>query len=241
MVETFAALLFAHVLADFVFQSNWMVANKARPSGFAAHAAVVLATLLISLGQWHPALAGLAALHMLIDLIKTRLPQRLAAFLADQALHLVSLAALALWQPQLWAASPYAGHGALPAAMVLIAGALIATRGGGFAIGLLMAPFAAQIPAEHAPASLPGAGRLIGILERGLIFALILFGQAEGVGLLIAAKSILRFGVVKDDRALSEYVIIGTLASVGWAIVAAFATQTLLGLLPPLGILPLAP
>jgi hypothetical protein len=47
--------------------------------------------------------------------------------------------------------------------------------------------------------------------------------------------------VVKDDRALSEYVIIGTLASVGWAILTAFATQILLTALPPLGILPLAP
>jgi hypothetical protein len=241
MLETFAALLFAHVVADFVLQSNWIVANKARPAGFAAHTALVLATLLVSLGQLHPALFGLAALHMVIDLIKTRLPQGLAAFLADQALHLISLAALSLWQPNLWALSPYASLTALPAILTLLSGAIIATRGGSFAIGLLMAPFAAQIPSEHAPASLPGAGRLIGILERGLIFALVLFGQAGGVGLLIAAKSILRFGVVKDDRALSEYVIIGTLASVGWAILAAFATQMLLGALPPLGILPLAP
>jgi hypothetical protein len=241
MLETFTALLFAHVLADFVFQSNWMVANKARPAGFAAHAAVVLATLLAAFGQAHPALFGLAALHMAIDLIKTRLPQGISAFLADQALHLASLAALACAFPGLWGTSPYAGLPALPALMVLLSGAVIATRGGSFAIGLLMAPFAAQIPAEHAPASLPGAGRLIGILERGLIFALVLFGQAGGVGLLIAAKSILRFGVVKDDRALSEYVIIGTLASVGWAILAAFATQMLLSALPPLGILPATP
>lgn len=59
---------------------------------------------------------------------------------------------------------------------------------------------------------------MIGLLERGLIFALILLGQPGGVGLLIAAKSILRFGAVKDDRALSEYVIIGTLASFAWAL-----------------------
>jgi hypothetical protein len=48
---------------------------------------------------------------------------------------------------------------------------------------------------------------------------MVLFGQAQGVGLLIAAKSILRFGAVKDDRRLSEYVIIGTLASFGWALI----------------------
>ena len=66
-------------------------------------------------------------------------------------------------------------------------------------------------------------------------------GQPEGVGLLMAAKSILRFGAVKDDRALSEYVIIGTLASFGWAMLAGYGTAALLSLLPPLGILPATP
>lgn len=239
MIETFAALLFAHVLADFVFQTNAMVANKARATGFASHGAVVLAMLLLVMGQLHPALIWLAALHMAIDLAKTRVPPGLRAFLADQAAHLVTLLAAALWLPDLWEQGIWTGQTALPGLMALGAGAIIATRGGGFAIGMLMAPFAANLPETRD--SLPGAGRLIGLLERGLIFALVLFGQAGGVGLLIAAKSILRFGVVKDDRALSEYVIIGTLASVGWAILSAFGTQFLLIALPPLGIPPITP
>lgn len=115
--------------------------------------------------------------------------------------------------------------------MALTAGGILASRAGGFAIGLLMAPFAAA-----SPDGLPGGGRVIGQLERGLIFAMILLGQPEGVGLLIAAKSILRFGAVKDDRAASEYVIIGTLASVIWALLAAHGTAALLSVLPPLGI-----
>ncbi len=78
-------------------------------------------------------------------------------------------------------------------------------------------------------------------MERGLIFALVLLGQPQGVGLLIAAKSILRFGAVRDDRALSEYVIFGTLASFGWALIAAYATLAVLDHLPPLGILPVSP
>jgi hypothetical protein len=70
---------------------------------------------------------------------------------------------------------------------------------------------------------------------------MILLGQPEAVGLLIAAKSILRFGAVKDDRAASEYVIIGTLASFGWALLAAHGTQLLLASLPALGILAATP
>ena len=104
-----------------------------------------------------------------------------------------------------------------------------------------MAPFAAHLPADVTAESLPGAGRVIGQLERGLIFALVLLGQPQGVGLLMAAKSILRFGAVKDDRALSEYVIIGTLASFAWALLVAYATIAGLSALPPLGIPPAMP
>jgi hypothetical protein len=104
-----------------------------------------------------------------------------------------------------------------------------------------MGRFARNLPPLSRAESLPDAGQAIGLMERGLIFTLVLVGQPEGVGLLIAAKSILRFGAVKDDRALSEYVIIGTLASFGWALVAAYATLALLSALPPLGIPTVSP
>jgi hypothetical protein len=74
-----------------------------------------------------------------------------------------------------------------------------------------------------------------------LIFLLVLTGQAAGIGFLIAAKSVLRFGAVKDEGKLSEYVIIGTLASFGWAIAASAATIWMLNLLPSLGIPDLLP
>lgn len=235
MPETLAALLFAHVLADFVFQSGWMVANKHRAAGLAAHGAVVLACAVAATGSLAPALVWLTALHMATDLAKTRMRPGLAGFLGDQALHLAAIAALALWQPGIFAVGLWGAVAPLPGLMALVAGAILATRAGGFAVGLLMAPFALRV---DIPEGLPGAGRVIGLLERGLIFALVLLGQPEGVGLLIAAKSILRFGAVKDDRAMSEYVIIGTLASFAWALLAAYGCLALLNALPPLGILP---
>lgn len=237
MIETFTALLFAHVLADFVFQSKWMVDNKASLRGLGAHGIIVWATLGLATGQVDLSLLWLTALHMMIDLGKTRLPANLATFLADQLLHLLTLAVLAGWQPDLWSTGIWHGETALPGLMALLAGAMIATRVGGFAIAKLMETLP-KIPNSE---SLSGAGRMIGLIERGLVFILLVFGQPGSIGLMIAAKSILRFGAVKDDRALSEYVIIGTLASVGWAILAGFATQSLLSALPPLGILPLAP
>ncbi|HCT43620.1 MAG TPA: hypothetical protein DF699_00235 [Phycisphaerales bacterium] len=52
---------------------------------------------------------------------------------------------------------------------------------------------------------------------------IIMMGQPSGVGFLVAAKSILRFGDIKDghQRRVAEYVIIGTFLSFGWAMLTA--------------------
>lgn len=242
MIQTFAALLLAHALADFLLQSKWMSSNKLQPSAIGLHGVLVLAATALCLGSGTPWLLALAGAHMVIDLAKAlyqRQPTRragLAVFLADQGAHLLSLALLAVWQPGLWAEGRWADTPPLPALMALAAGLILTLRAGGIAIGLLMEPWAAS-----SPQGLAGGGRAIGYLERGLIFMLILGGQPGGIGFLIAAKSVLRFGTVGDDRAVSEYVIIGTLASFGWAILTSFLTVFLLNQLPALGIPLLAP
>ena len=60
------------------------------------------------------------------------------------------------------------------------------------------------------------AGMWIGILERLIIFMLVLYNQYAAIGLLTAAKSILRFREAEGKR--TEYVLIGTLISVGTAL-----------------------
>ncbi|MCR9201811.1 MAG: hypothetical protein NXI04_24460 [Planctomycetaceae bacterium] len=56
---------------------------------------------------------------------------------------------------------------------------------------------------------------------------LVIIGQPSGIGFLIAARSILRFGEIKDanHRKVAEYTIIGTFLSFGWAILIATLTQ----------------
>jgi hypothetical protein len=161
-----------------------------------------------------------------------------AGFLADQGAHLGTLIIVAGLVPVLWDAGVWAGVVPLwvPALGVLVAGAVLATRAGGFVLGLLMGRFG-----EVGLDGLPGGGRLIGSLERGIIFLLILAGEPGGIGFLIAAKSVLRFGAVREEARLSEYVIIGTLASFAWAMGAALGTVMMLSALPPLGIPDLSP
>ncbi len=68
--------------------------------------------------------------------------------------------------------------------------------------------------------SLKDAGKYIGILERVLVFIFIILNHWEAVGFLITAKSVFRFGDLKEskDRQLTEYILIGTLISFGIAI-----------------------
>lgn len=67
---------------------------------------------------------------------------------------------------------------------------------------------------------LKDAGKYIGMLERLFVFLFVLTNFWEGIGFLLAAKSIFRFGDLKDtnDVKLTEYILIGTLLSFGLAI-----------------------
>lgn len=60
-------------------------------------------------------------------------------------------------------------------------------------------------------------GRVIGLLERALLYGFILQGQYGAIGFILAAKAFARSKAL-DDRAFAEYVLIGTLLSGGLAL-----------------------
>lgn len=239
MIETFTALLLAHVLADFVFQTAWITAQKSRAPVMLLHAALVLLCAQLATGGWVSAwLLALATAHVVIDAVKIRCRlHHFGGFIADQCAHVATIAAVAALAPGLWEAGLWAGLPALLPLMALGAGLIIALIAGQYAVALLMRPHGMRIRNN----GLRDGGRQIGLLERGLIFVLILLHQPLGVGFLIAAKSILRFGTATRDQRTAEYVIIGTLASFGWAILAAEGTRALLAHLPPLEIVAATP
>ena len=55
-------------------------------------------------------------------------------------------------------------------------------------------------------------GLVIGVLERTLALTLVLTNQFSALGLVLAAKAIVRYQAL-DDRDFAEYVLIGTLTS----------------------------
>lgn len=250
MLETLIALLFAHVAADFVTQSRGMIAAKRQPPVFALHivCVAIFAVLAVgagSLGAW-AAVAMVVVSHAGLDALKIqpRIEAWAAAgpfgplqlFALDQAGHLLFIGLASLFWPHafaqgFWPTLLTPAHARLMlSGVVLIGGFWLATRVGDLMLALLMAGFhrlhRAMDGGDDSP-QMPGAGAWIGWLERTLVFLFVLLGQFNAIGFVIAAKSILRFQYAREPR-VSEIVIIGTLASFGWAIVVALLTHAAL-------------
>lgn len=83
---------------------------------------------------------------------------------------------------------------------------------------------------EVASVGLPEAGKIIGRFERLLILLFVLTGSVAGVGFLLTAKSVFRFGDLKDDKThkRAEYYLIGTLSSFTFGLSIAYAAAWLL-------------
>jgi Protein of unknown function (DUF3307) len=91
-------------------------------------------------------------------------------------------------------------------------------------------PVVAPAPPPPAPLipSPAKVGATIGILERLLIVAFMLASAEAAIGFVIAAKTIARFRLL-DDRDFAEYYLLGTLGSVGVAVITGLAAKAALG------------
>ena len=72
-------------------------------------------------------------------------------------------------------------------------------------------------------------GRIIGILERVLLYGFVLQAQYGAIGFILAAKAFTRFKAL-DDRPFAEYVLVGTLLSACLALANGGLVRWLLGL-----------
>lgn len=233
MVETFVALLAGHLIGDFVIQTNSMATQKERLGILFLHATLVTGMTLFVVGELHvPILLVVFTSHVVIDSVKTRLmPDTFVTFIADQATHAVVLfgAALAfhdaltngVWMTLLSTTSQHQHLIALTG----VSGFLLCVPFGGVLIEKLILPLYRELDAEVG--GLPRGGQYIGWLERSIVFLLLFINLPNGIGFLIAAKSILRFGEVRDPstRKTAEYIIIGTFLSFGWALLISVLTQ----------------
>lgn len=70
-------------------------------------------------------------------------------------------------------------------------------------------------------------GRVIGILERIIIYVAVLTGEIAAIGLVLAVKGLARFKEM-DHRPFAEYVLVGTLLSTLLAVFVALLVRALL-------------
>lgn len=228
-------LVAAHLAGDYLFQSARVATQKHRAGLLVLHALIHGALLaLVALSEpagarpWL-ALAGLLAAHAAIDAWTSRLTPRDVRLLAlDQSLHALTIAgAVALARPSETAAFAGAVRGTFAHAPIYVLGTgfIAAVWAGAVVVGRWVEPFAVHL-GERRP-GLARAGRMIGLLERAIIFVAMLLRVEALVGFVVAAKAILRFPEIREpgQRELAEYVLVGTLASVFWAVLMGVLTR----------------
>jgi len=218
-------LIIAHLLTDFIFQSDSWVNQKFKDGWHSKHLylhgiiAGILAYFFTGLWSliWIP--ITVAFTHILIDGIKAKYENNIQSFLTDQLGHFIVL--LAIW---IWIIQPKPDDVTvleqilLPGIKlwVIIAAYLIILWPSSKLISKIIEKWREDTEnKEPKDESLEKAGMWIGWLERFLILTFVLLKQYEAIGLLVAAKSIFRFS---ETRKVGEYVLIGTLLSFAIAI-----------------------
>ncbi len=221
-----AHILLAHLLGDFLMQPSSWVAEKENRKALSPklylHVLIHLALLLIATWQWDfwPYAVGIAVIHLLVDIVKLyaqRPSTRNRWFFIDQCIHVLVL--FGAWY--LYTMPHTAELMEWPQSTVyVVLTVVLLSHPTSVVLQVLLSNFS---PERSKQSSLANAGKYIGMLERLLILLFVLIGQWAGVGFLLAAKSIFRFGDLKEaqDRKLTEYIMIGTLMSFGIAIVCA--------------------
>ena len=224
-------LIIAHLLADFLFQrKSWIherLSKHWKSKTLYLHVLVVGVLTYLFSGYYSnfyiPILVILT--HYLTDLLKSYTGNSLKYFLLDQAVHLIIVAVA--WylylMPDINLLEQF--HFIFTDLKILSIGTayFFITFPSVFLIAKITEGWQQEISNE----GLKDAGKWIGILERILILTFVLINQFAGIGFLIAAKSILRYGDIKnaENRKDAEYILLGTMVSFIIAILTGLAAK----------------
>ncbi len=215
-------LMLAHLLTDFMLQPTAWVTDRAnshfRSFFLYIHGFITAAVSLILIGwQFWPFAIIIGVTHILIDGWKSYRPPSLVYFLVDQFLHVLVIGACFAYLFLKWNDS-LAAWDKLSSNLYfwkLLVAVVFLTAPAGFLVGLLTRRWRDAMGEKGE--SLANAGKWIGIIERIIVLMLMLYDQYEAIGLLVAAKSILRFNEKERPESKTEYLVIGTLISIGLA------------------------
>ena len=229
-------LLCAHFFSDFVLQTDKIYKGKSMGGykGILYHVLHSLTHAGISylfVADWGGWMIPLTIFitHFIIDIIKYKyFKPSVGAFLADQAAHILVVLLLwfALYGQGLNLCKHFTSMNTL-AIWAVTTAYLLVLKPSSILLGLFLKQWT---PASGQSYSLPKAGQWIGYLERVLILTFMFINSLEGVGFLLAAKSVFRFGELNKAKEIrtTEYVLIGTMSSFALAIIIGIATRYLI-------------
>jgi hypothetical protein len=228
-----AKALLAHLLTDFMLQPGSWIESRNRKHFLSLHLylhglTTMLVFLLLTGFQYWPAAIVIGVTHILIDGWKSYRPKTTVYFLVDQLLHVLVI--LACWYVIFLHRDDvvYAWEKVnTRKVMVLVTAFVFVTQPASILISQLTARWREQMTDA---VSLGNAGKWIGIIERIIILALVLNNQYETMGLLIAAKSLLRFNEANRPEIKTEYLLIGTLISVSLAVLTGLVALKLIAI-----------
>jgi hypothetical protein len=216
-------LVLTHLIGDFILQpASWVKAKeKKKLKAWQLYAHMLIHFILIMLLVWDitftvPALF-ITLSHGIIDAVKLHYQKKSTEriwFILDQLLHLAIIATV--WYHF---ENPVIVFDLSKINLLYITAVIFITTPASIIIKTLISQWS-PINSKPKNISLQHAGKYIGVLERLLVFTFVVTDNWEAVGFLIAAKSVFRFGDLKDSRELklTEYVLIGTLLSFGLAV-----------------------
>ena len=216
-------LLLAHLITDFILQpTSWVNDRNAKhyASGkLYLHGLItaLLAWVMIGWQYWLVAIVILLT-HIIIDCWKSYQKQSLPYFLIDQLLHFIVMISCWYFTFISWKEVQllWQQFNVEPAVWKLIIAFVFITAPAGILIGQLTRQWREKIDGAE---SLANAGKWIGIVERIIILIFVLQSQYSAIGLLVAAKGIIRFNEKDRPEIKTEYLVIGTLLSIGIALI----------------------
>lgn len=231
----FVKLLLAHLIGDFLLQPISWVKDKEEKKHKSIYLYLhiflhfILAWILIGEQEFGFYALGLAVLQGLIDFLKLHYQTSKTKrnwFSIDQILHLIVLIVITLLYTKTHLEFKNLGN----QFWIILTALILLTNPTSIIIKNIISIWTPEN--KNKDKSLQNAGNYIGIIERLFIFSFILTGHFEAIGFLLAAKSIFRFGDLKEakDRKLTEYVLIGTLLSFGIALLIGLLVQIALGI-----------
>lgn len=227
-------LLMCHFLGDYHFQSEELSdakdkESKALMKHLLIHGLLLLVTLI---PVWDisilPIFITVWLSHIIIDVVKVgvqkRWPilhkiQKSTIYIIDQILHIGTILILSMYVfPETNQVNLFVPTYILKWILLTV----LITKPANITFKILFNQYQNYSGMNTNDPTVPGAGAMIGNLERILSAIFLSLNALSSIGLIYTAKSIARFKLIEENQGFAEYYLIGTLFSILFVVVSYF-------------------